>query len=100
MFKAELIGNLGADAEIKSGEGYAFVSLRIANTEKWRDEAGTEHTNTDWIDVVYSNTDSALLPYLKSGVKVFVRGFVRLRVYSSQKDRKNESRNDDQCDRD
>ena len=61
MFKAELIGNLGADAEIKSGEGYAFVSLRIANTEKWRDEAGTEHTNTDWIDVVYSNTDSALL---------------------------------------
>lgn len=88
MFKAELIGNLGADAEIKSGEGYAFVSLRIANTEKWKDEAGTEHTNTDWIDVVYSNTNSALVPFLKSGVKVFVRGFVRLRVYSSQKDRK------------
>jgi single-stranded DNA-binding protein len=88
MFKAELIGNLGADAEIKSGEGYSFVSMRVANTEKWKDEAGNEHTNTDWIDVVYPKTDSALLPFLKSGVKVFVRGFVRLRVYSSQKDRK------------
>lgn len=88
MLKAELIGNLGADAEIKSGEGYAFVSMRIANTEKWKAEDGTEHTDTQWIDVVYSKTDSGLLPFLKSGVKVFVRGFVRLRVYSSQKDRK------------
>jgi single-stranded DNA-binding protein len=88
MLKAELIGNLGADAEIKSGEGYSFVSMRIANTEKWKAEDGTEHTDTQWIDVVYSKTDSGLLPFLKSGVKVFVRGFVRLRVYSSQKDRK------------
>lgn len=88
MLKSELIGNLGADAEIKSGEGYSFVSMRIANTEKWKAEDGTEHTDTQWIDVVYSKTDSGLLPFLKSGVKVFVRGFVRLRVYSSQKDRK------------
>lgn len=88
MLKAELIGNLGADAEIKSGEGYSFVSMRIANTEKWKAEDGTEHTDTQWIDVVYSKTDSGLLPFLKSGVKVFIRGFVRLRVYSSQKDRK------------
>lgn len=88
MLKAELIGNLGADAEIKSGEGYAFVSMRIANTEKWKAEDGTVYTDTQWIDVVYSKTDSGLLPFLKSGVKVFVRGFVRLRVYSSQKDRK------------
>lgn len=88
MFKAELIGNLGADAEIKSGDGYAFVSMRVANTEKWKDENGGEHSQTEWVDVVYSKTDSALLPFLKSGMKIFVRGFVRQRVYSSQKDRK------------
>lgn len=88
MLKAELIGNLGADAEIKSGEGYAFVSMRVANTEKWKDEAGNDHTDTTWIDVVYSKTDSALLPYLKSGMKIFVRGYVRLRVYSSKQDKK------------
>lgn len=88
MLKAEMIGNLGADAEIKSGEGYSFVSMRVANTEKWKAEDGTEHTDTQWIDVVYSKTDSNLLPFLKSGVKIFVRGFVRQRIYSSQKDRK------------
>lgn len=88
MLKAELIGNLGADAEIKSGEGYSFVSMRIANTEKWRDENDQEHTETQWIDVNWSKTDSSLIQFLKSGVKVFVRGFVRTRVYSSKQDRK------------
>lgn len=88
MFKAELIGNLGADAEIKSGDGYSFVSMRVANTEKWKDEAGEEHSQTEWVDVVWNKTDSSILPFLKSGVKVYVRGYIRTRVYSSQKDRK------------
>lgn len=88
MLKAEMIGNLGADAEIKTGDGYAFISMRVANTEKWKAEDGTEHTDTQWIDVIYSKTDSGLLPFLKSGVKIFVRGFLRSRLYSSQKDRK------------
>lgn len=88
MLKAEIIGNLGADAEIKSGEGYSFVSMRIANTEKWKDENDQEHTETQWVDVNWSKTDSTLIPFLKSGVKVYVRGFVRTRVYSSKQDRK------------
>lgn len=88
MLKAEIIGNLGADVEIKSGEGYSFVSMRIANTEKWKDENGQEHTETQWVDVNWSKTDSSLIPFLKSGVKVFVRGFVRTRIYSSKQDRK------------
>ena len=88
MLKAEIIGNLGADAEIKSGEGYSFVSMRIANTEKWKDENDQENTVTQWVDVNWSKTDSPLIPFLKSGVKVFVRGFVRTRVYSSKQDRK------------
>lgn len=88
MFKAELIGNLGADAEIKSGDGYSFVSMRIANTEKWKDENNQEHTETQWVDVNWSKTDSSLVSFLKSGVKVFVRGFIRTRIYSSKQDRK------------
>jgi single-strand DNA-binding protein len=88
MLKAELIGNLGADAEVKNGDGYSFISMRVANTEKWQDENGGEHSNTDWIDVVWNKTDSALLKFLKGGTKIYVRGFVRQRVYSSAKDRK------------
>lgn len=88
MLKAEMIGNLGADAEVKSGDGYSFVSMRVANTEKWKDEAGQDHTDTQWIDVAWNKTDSELLKYLKAGTKVYVRGFLRTRVYSSLKDRK------------
>lgn len=88
MLKAEIIGNLGADAEIKSGDGYSFVSMRIANTEKWKDENDQEHSETQWVDVNWSKTDSSLIPFLKSGVKVYVRGFVRTRIYSSKQDRK------------
>lgn len=88
MLKAELVGNLGADAEIKKGDGYQFVSMRVANTEKWKSEDGQEHQQTDWVDVTLSNVENGIIPYLKAGVKVFVRGFIRLRVYSSAKDRK------------
>ena len=62
--------------------------MRIANSEKWKDDNGQEHTETQWVDVNWSKTDSSLIPFLKSGVKVFVRGFVRTRVYSSKQDRK------------
>ena len=88
MLKAEMIGNLGADAEVKTGDGYSFVSMRVANTENWKDEAGQEHSDTQWIDVAWNKTDSELLKYLKAGTKVYVRGFLRTRVYSSLKDRK------------
>ena len=36
MLKAELIGNLGADAEIKNGEGYSFVSMSGQHREMAR----------------------------------------------------------------
>ena len=37
MLKVEMIGNLGADAEIKDHQGRKFVSFRVAHTEKWTD---------------------------------------------------------------
>lgn len=87
MFKVEVIGNLGADAEIKDANGAKFVSFRIADTQKFKDQAGNEQTETNWIDCTMSNTESKVIQYLKAGVKVFVRGNASLRVYSSQKDR-------------
>lgn len=87
MLKVELIGNLGADAEIKDANGSKFVTMRIANTNRWTDDAGETHESTDWVDVTINNTESKVIPFLKGGVKVFVRGTAKLRVYSSQKDR-------------
>lgn len=87
MFKIEVIGNLGADAEVKNAQGNKFVTMRIAHTEKWKDEHGNQQSKTIWIDATMNDVDSPVLPYLKQGVKVFVRGNASLRVYSSPKDR-------------
>lgn len=87
MFKVEIIGNLGADCEIKESNGSKFVTMRIAHTTSYVKEDGTKQETTIWVDVTLNNAESKVIPYLKQGVRVFVRGNGSLRVYSSKKDR-------------
>lgn len=87
MFKCEAIGNLGADAEVRDANGSKFISFRVAHSDRWEDQNGNKKERTQWIDVIISNAESKLLPFLRQGVKVFVRGHASLRVYSSPKDR-------------
>ena len=87
MLKGEIIGNLGADCEVKVADGSKFVTMRVAHSEKIKKEDGTEVSKTQWVDVTWGKVDAPLLPFLKAGVKVFVRGYVDARVYSSKKDR-------------
>lgn len=87
MFKVEIIGNLGADAEIKESNGSKFVTMRIAHTTSFAKDDGTKQESTIWVDVTLNNAESKVIPYLKQGVRVFVRGNGSLRVYSSKKDR-------------
>ena len=87
MFKVEIIGNLGADCEVKVDQGYKFATFRVAHTERWTDQNNKEQVSTTWIDCTMNNVDSKVIPFLKQGVKVFVRGFGSLRLYSSKKDR-------------
>lgn len=87
MFKVEIIGNLGADCEIKESNGSKFVTMRIAHTTTWSKSDGAKQESTIWVDVTLNNAESKVIPYLKQGVRVFVRGNGSLRVYSSKKDR-------------
>ena len=87
MLKIELIGNLGSDCEVKDANGSKFAVMRVAHTESWKNEKGEKQERTIWVDVIYNDVESKLLDFLKSGQKVFVRGSVSLRVYSSPKDR-------------
>lgn len=87
MFKVEFIGNLGADAEVKEANGSKFITMRIALTDRYKNDKGEVIEKTTWADVTMSRADSPILPYLKQGVKLFVRGNGSLRVYSSPKDR-------------
>lgn len=87
MLKVEVIGNLGADVEIKTANGSQFATFRVANSSKYKKSSGEDVDITDWIDCTLNNVESKVIPYLKAGVKVFVRGNGNLRIYSSKKDR-------------
>lgn len=86
MLQTTLIGHLGADAECKVANGKEFITFRVANTDKWTDDAGQVHENTIWVDVIL-NGKPKVFEFLKRGQLVFVNGSVSLRVYSSPKDK-------------
>ena len=86
MLQCSIIGHLGADAEYKNENGREFVVFRIANTDKWTDEAGQKHENTIWVDCIMQGKPK-VLEFLKKGQQVYAGGSVTLRVYSSAKDK-------------
>ena len=92
MIKLEIIGNLGADAEVKVYNGNKFVSFRVAHTDKWVDQqTGVISTQTTWVSCSINGDGGGLTPYLKKGTKVFVRGTPNFVVYSSPKTHKMET---------
>ena len=86
MLKAILIGNLGADAEVRSANGREFVSFRVAHSWNFTTSDGTTNSGTIWVDCIGSNL-KGVVEYLKKGTQVYVEGNISLRVYSSKVDR-------------
>lgn len=92
MIKLEIIGNLGADAEVKVYNGNKFVSFRVAHTDKWVDQqTGVISTQTTWVSCSLNGDGGKLTSYLKKGTKVFVRGTPNFVVYSSPSTHKMET---------
>ena len=89
MLQCTMIGNLGANAEIKAADGREFVTFRIAHNESFTGADGTKTEKSMWVDCTMSCTNGrpAVLPYLKKGTAVCVVGNISTRVYSSEKDR-------------
>ncbi|RWO23306.1 single-stranded DNA-binding protein [Mesorhizobium sp.] len=83
-----LIGNLGADPEIRRlNSGDPVVNLRIATSESWRDKnSGERKEKTEWHQVVIFNDNLAKVAeqYLKKGAKVFVEGQLQTRKWQDQ----------------
>lgn len=84
-----IIGNLGANAEVKKTGKGEFLTMRVAHNDEWTDDQGLKHSVTNWVDAVMScrNGVPKVAQYLVAGQLVYVTGSVSLRVYSSQKDR-------------
>lgn len=88
MLQAFLIGNIGADAEVKVADGREFVTFRVAHNESYTDANQQRVERSQWIDCTMSCTNGRppVLPYLRAGALVFISGNVTTRVYSSAKD--------------
>lgn len=86
--KVILIGNLGADPEIRSFQnGGRVANLRIATTETWKDKSsGERQERTDWHNVaIFSDGLVGVVErYLKKGAKVYLEGQLRTRKWQDQ----------------
>lgn len=85
--KVILIGNLGADPEVRyMPNGNAVTTIRLATSEQWKDrESGEQKERTEWHRVVFYNRLAEIAgEYLKKGSKVFIEGTLRTRKWQDK----------------
>lgn len=86
--KVILVGNLGADPEVRRmQDGRPVVNLRIATSETWRDRnSGERRERTEWHRVVVFNEGLAKVAeqYLRKGSKVYIEGQLQTRKWQDQ----------------
>jgi single-strand DNA-binding protein len=84
--KVILVGNLGADPEIRSlGSGDRVANLRIATSESWRDRtSGERKEKTEWHRVVIFNDNLVKVAeqYLRKGSTVYIEGAIQTRKWT------------------
>ena len=86
--KVMLIGNLGADPEIRSFQnGGKVANLLIATSETWKDRnSGERQERTDWhtVAIFSEGLVNVCERYLKKGSKVFIEGQLQTRKWQDQ----------------
>src|SRR5262245_15522532 len=86
--KVILVGNLGADPEIRrTQDGRPIANLRVATSETWRDKAtGERREKTEWHRVVIFNEGLCKIAeqYLKKGSKIYLEGSLQTRKWQDQ----------------
>lgn len=86
--KVILVGNLGADPEVKSFQnGGKVCNLRIATSESWKDRnTGEKQERTEWHSVAIFSEGLAGVAerFLRKGSKVYIEGQLRTRKWQDQ----------------
>ena len=86
--KVILVGNLGADPEVRQlPSGEPVVNLRVATSESWRDKnSGERKEKTEWHRVVIFNENIAKVAekYLHKGSKVYIEGALQTRKWTNK----------------
>lgn len=86
--KVILIGNVGADPEIRRTQsGTPIANLRIATSEAWRDRnSGERREKTEWHNVVVFNEGlcKVVEQYVKKGAKLYIEGQLQTRKWQDK----------------
>lgn len=89
--KVILIGNLGADPEVRfTPGGQAVANFRIATNESWTDKQGQKQERTEWHRIVVWGKLAELCgEYLKKGRQAYVEGRLQTREWTDKEGKKN-----------
>ena len=79
MLTAEIIGNLGRDAQTRQIREKNYVSFDVAHEQR-----NGENSETVWVSVLWYGNGGNLVQYLKRGAKVFVRGRLVPGIYTGR----------------
>lgn len=84
--KVILIGNVGADPELRyTAGGTAVTNFNIATNESWTDSSGERQERTEWHRiVVWGRLAEICNQYLRKGSKVFIEGRLQTRSWETQ----------------
>lgn len=86
--KVIIVGNLGADPELRNlPSGQKVANLRVATSEQWIDRAsGEKRERTEWhtVSVYDQNAAQYAQNYLRKGNKVYVEGHVETRKWQDK----------------
>lgn len=85
--KATLVGNVGADPEVKYLQnGTAVANFSVATTDKWKDkDSGEIQSATEWHRIVcFNRTAEVVGEYVKKGMQVYVEGKIQHRSWEKE----------------
>lgn len=84
--KMMIIGNLGADPEVRMTSGGTKVAnLRIATNEKWSDKQGNPQEHTEWMRVTFFGPVAEIAEkYCSKGDRVYVEGSLRTEKWTDR----------------
>jgi len=84
--KAMIIGNLGADPEVKViPSGSRVATFRIATSRRWNDQSGQQQEKTEWHRIVaWDRLAEIVEKYLRKGDRVYVEGSIETRQWEDQ----------------
>ena len=88
--RATIMGNLGADPELRTtAGGQSVCTLRIATNEKWKDKEGNPQEKTEWHRVVaWGKTAELCAQYLTKGRQAYVEGRITTREWEDDSGQK------------